>query len=145
MEPLLSLFDVPLRASLLPPHPNRREITRRPPTCERQEEQPRSSSSLSLWRDLQDSPGMNNVALSLIVVWLLQHAKLFKILTELIDLMKVADMHYGNGGLTRCRDVLDSEFAHCSDHNTSLFLKRMIQAEKPDFIAFTGSFWFSCF
>lgn len=53
-------------------------------------------------------------------------------------ILQVADMHYGNGGLTRCRDVLDSEFAHCSDHNTSLFLKRMIQAEKPDFIAFTG-------
>ncbi|KAM5553674.1 putative inactive purple acid phosphatase 28 [Rosa sericea] len=53
-------------------------------------------------------------------------------------ILQVADMHYGNGGLTRCRDVLDSEFAGCSDRNTSLFLKRMIEAEKPDFIAFTG-------
>ncbi|KAL6194532.1 PREDICTED: probable inactive purple acid phosphatase 28 [Fragaria vesca subsp. vesca] len=53
-------------------------------------------------------------------------------------ILQVADMHYGNGGSSRCRDVLDSEFASCSDHNTSLFLRRMIEAEKPDFIAFTG-------
>ncbi|CAB4262094.1 unnamed protein product [Prunus armeniaca] len=53
-------------------------------------------------------------------------------------ILQVADMHYGNGALTRCRDVLDSEFEHCSDLNTSRFLKRMIEAEKPDFIAFTG-------
>lgn len=46
-------------------------------------------------------------------------------------------MHYGTG-LTRCRDVLSSEFQWCSDLNTTLFLKRMIDAEKPDFIAFTG-------
>ncbi|PWA76642.1 Metallophosphoesterase domain-containing protein [Artemisia annua] len=49
----------------------------------------------------------------------------------------VADMHYGTG-LTRCRDVLSSEFEWCSDLNTTLFLKRMIHVEKPDFIAFTG-------
>lgn len=54
-------------------------------------------------------------------------------------LLQVADMHYGNGGSSRCRDVLDSEFASCCDHNTSLFLRRMIEAEKPDFIAFTGN------
>lgn len=46
-------------------------------------------------------------------------------------------MHYGNG-LTRCRDVLASEFERCSDFNTTLFLRRMIESEKPDFIAFTG-------
>lgn len=51
-------------------------------------------------------------------------------------------MHYGNGALTRCRDVLDSEFEHCSDLNTSRFLKRMIEAEKPDFIAFTGAVFY---
>lgn len=50
-------------------------------------------------------------------------------------------MHYGTG-LTRCRDVLTSEFEWCSDLNTTLFLKRMIDAEKPDFIAFTGGFRF---
>ncbi|GJX71538.1 probable inactive purple acid phosphatase 28 [Tanacetum coccineum] len=49
----------------------------------------------------------------------------------------VADMHYGTG-LTRCRDVLTSQFQWCSDLNTTLFLRRMIDAEKPDFIAFTG-------
>ncbi|KVH95005.1 Metallophosphoesterase domain-containing protein [Cynara cardunculus var. scolymus] len=52
-------------------------------------------------------------------------------------ILQVADMHYGTG-LTRCRDVLSSEFQWCSDLNTTLFLKRMIDAEKPDFIAFTG-------
>ncbi|CAH1449435.1 unnamed protein product [Lactuca virosa] len=52
-------------------------------------------------------------------------------------ILQVADMHYGTG-LTRCRDVLTSEFEWCSDLNTTLFLKRMIDAEKPDFIAFTG-------
>lgn len=53
-------------------------------------------------------------------------------------ILQVADIHYGNGILTRCRDVLASEFDHCSDLNSTRFLKRMIDAEKPDFIAFTG-------
>lgn len=48
-------------------------------------------------------------------------------------------MHYGNGRTTRCRDVLPSEFKYCSDLNTTLFVKRMLEAEKPDFIAFTGT------
>ncbi|KAG2699510.1 hypothetical protein I3760_07G194800 [Carya illinoinensis] len=51
---------------------------------------------------------------------------------------EVADMHYGNGMITRCRDVLESEFQYCSDLNTTRFLKRMLEVEKPDFIAFTG-------
>ncbi|XP_061964355.1 probable inactive purple acid phosphatase 28 [Populus nigra] len=53
-------------------------------------------------------------------------------------ILQVADMHYGTGMLTRCRDVLASEFDYCSDLNTTRFLKRIIQSEKPDFIAFTG-------
>ncbi|XP_058723314.1 probable inactive purple acid phosphatase 28 [Vicia villosa] len=53
-------------------------------------------------------------------------------------ILQVADMHYGNGMVTRCRDVLASEFEFCSDLNTTRFLKRIIQAESPDFIAFTG-------
>ncbi|XP_068642653.1 probable inactive purple acid phosphatase 28 [Aristolochia californica] len=53
-------------------------------------------------------------------------------------ILQVADMHYGNGIMTRCRDVLASEFWRCSDVNTTQFLRRMIQAEKPDFVAFTG-------
>jgi hypothetical protein len=47
-------------------------------------------------------------------------------------------MHYGTGVLTSCKDVLASEFHYCSDLNTTHFLKRIIEAEKPDFIAFTG-------
>ncbi|GAY37266.1 hypothetical protein CUMW_027710 [Citrus unshiu] len=51
----------------------------------------------------------------------------------------VADMHYGMGKVTRCRDVTATEFKYCSDLNTTRFLKRIIEAEKPDFIAFTGT------
>ncbi|XP_062163114.1 probable inactive purple acid phosphatase 28 isoform X2 [Alnus glutinosa] len=53
-------------------------------------------------------------------------------------ILQVADMHFGNGMMTRCRDVLESEFEYCSDLNTTRFLKRMLEAEKPDFIAFTA-------
>ncbi|XP_050218708.1 probable inactive purple acid phosphatase 28 [Mercurialis annua] len=53
-------------------------------------------------------------------------------------ILQVADMHFGIGSVTRCRDVLPSEFDFCSDLNTTRFLQRMIQSEKPDFIAFTG-------
>ncbi|KAJ7955845.1 Inactive purple acid phosphatase-like protein [Quillaja saponaria] len=53
-------------------------------------------------------------------------------------ILQVADMHYGNGIITRCRDVLASEFEYCSDLNSTRFLRRMIEAENPDFIAFTG-------
>lgn len=47
-------------------------------------------------------------------------------------------MHYGNGLMSRCRDVLEAEFEKCSDINTTLFLRRLIEVEKPDFVAFTG-------
>ncbi|WCJ42299.1 purple acid phosphatase 28 [Euphorbia peplus] len=53
-------------------------------------------------------------------------------------ILQVADMHFGTGVVTRCRDVLPSEFDFCSDLNTTRFLQRMIREEKPDFIAFTG-------
>ncbi|CAI9766433.1 unnamed protein product [Fraxinus pennsylvanica] len=53
-------------------------------------------------------------------------------------ILQVADMHFGNGMVTRCRDVLDSEFEYCSDLNTTRFLEKMIELEKPDFVAFTG-------
>ncbi|XP_010451836.1 PREDICTED: probable inactive purple acid phosphatase 28 [Camelina sativa] len=53
-------------------------------------------------------------------------------------ILQVADMHFGMGTITRCRDVLDSEFENCSDLNTTRFLRRMIEAERPDLIAFTG-------
>ncbi|XP_055822534.1 probable inactive purple acid phosphatase 28 isoform X1 [Solanum dulcamara] len=53
-------------------------------------------------------------------------------------ILQVADMHYGNGMLTRCRDVLESEFNYCSDLNTTHFLRKMIEIENPDLIVFTG-------
>lgn len=55
---------------------------------------------------------------------------------------QVADMHYGMGSITRCRDVTDAEFEYCSDLNTTRFLGRMIEAERPDLIAFTGNFYY---
>lgn len=47
-------------------------------------------------------------------------------------------MHFGNGITTSCRDVSRSQFKHCSDLNTTRFVRRLIEAEKPDFLAFTG-------
>ncbi|KAH7519372.1 hypothetical protein FEM48_Zijuj08G0029100 [Ziziphus jujuba var. spinosa] len=53
-------------------------------------------------------------------------------------ILQVADMHYGNGKPTPCLDVLPKQFASCSDLNTSAFIHRMILAEKPNLIVFTG-------
>ncbi|XP_019106863.2 probable inactive purple acid phosphatase 28 [Beta vulgaris subsp. vulgaris] len=53
-------------------------------------------------------------------------------------ILQVADMHFGQGLITRCKDVSPSEFKYCSDLNTTRFIQRLIQAEKPDFLAFTG-------
>ncbi|XP_029125097.1 probable inactive purple acid phosphatase 29 isoform X1 [Cajanus cajan] len=53
-------------------------------------------------------------------------------------ILQVADMHYANGKTTLCLDVLPSQNISCSDLNTTVFLNRMIKAEKPDLIVFTG-------
>ncbi|PKA57562.1 putative inactive purple acid phosphatase 28 [Apostasia shenzhenica] len=53
-------------------------------------------------------------------------------------ILQVADMHYGNGVTTRCRDVPEAAAAGCSDLNTTQFLWRVIREEKPDLVAFTG-------
>ncbi|XP_031106936.1 probable inactive purple acid phosphatase 28 isoform X1 [Ipomoea triloba] len=53
-------------------------------------------------------------------------------------ILQVADMHYGNGKVTRCRDVLETEFDNCSDLNSTSFLRKLIQLEKPDLVVFTG-------
>eukprot|EP00249_Psilotum_nudum_P018215 c26696_g1_i2 orf=298-1482(-) len=53
-------------------------------------------------------------------------------------ILQVADMHYANGATTRCLDVLQSQLASCSDLNTTAFVIRMIAAERPDLIVFTG-------
>ncbi|CAN4120380.1 unnamed protein product [Withania somnifera] len=47
-------------------------------------------------------------------------------------------MHYGNGKTTPCEDVLPEQMHFCSDLNTTEFVLRMIQAEKPHLIVFTG-------
>ncbi|KAM5555852.1 putative inactive purple acid phosphatase 29 [Rosa sericea] len=53
-------------------------------------------------------------------------------------ILQVADMHYADGKTTPCEDVLPSQVAGCSDLNTTAFVQRMIKAEKPNFIVFTG-------
>lgn len=53
-------------------------------------------------------------------------------------ILQVADMHFANGKTTHCLDVLPSQYASCSDLNTTLFIQRMIHAENPDLIVFTG-------
>lgn len=53
-------------------------------------------------------------------------------------ILQVADMHFANGGRTGCLDVLPSQVTGCSDLNTTAFIERMIMAEKPDLIVFTG-------
>ncbi|MCO5548866.1 hypothetical protein L7F22_002328 [Adiantum nelumboides] len=53
-------------------------------------------------------------------------------------ILQVADMHYANGATTKCQDVLPADFATCSDLNTTAFINRLIHAEQPDLIVFTG-------
>ncbi|KAF9688012.1 hypothetical protein SADUNF_Sadunf02G0152800 [Salix dunnii] len=53
-------------------------------------------------------------------------------------ILQVADMHYGNGKTTSCLDVFPNQMRTCSDLNTTAFVERMIRAENPDFIVFTG-------
>ncbi|MCO5584294.1 hypothetical protein L7F22_038218 [Adiantum nelumboides] len=53
-------------------------------------------------------------------------------------ILQVADMHYANGGSTKCEDVLPKEYERCSDLNTTAFVERLIAAEKPDLIVFSG-------
>lgn len=55
-------------------------------------------------------------------------------------ILQVADMHYADGLSTPCEDVLPSQRRGCSDLNTTAFVRRMIDAEKPDLVVFTGSF-----
>ncbi|PHT69202.1 putative inactive purple acid phosphatase 14 [Capsicum annuum] len=53
-------------------------------------------------------------------------------------ILQVADMHYGDGKTTPCEDVLPEQMHSCSDLNTTDFVIRMIRAEKPHLIVFTG-------
>ncbi|WJX92372.1 putative inactive purple acid phosphatase 29, variant 2 [Trifolium repens] len=53
-------------------------------------------------------------------------------------ILQVADMHYANGKNTLCEDILPSQNASCTDLNTTAFIHRMILAEKPNLIVFTG-------
>ena len=53
-------------------------------------------------------------------------------------ILQVADMHYGNGASTPCLDVLPIQERGCSDFNSTRFLSRLIRAENPDLIVFSG-------
>ncbi|XP_056693813.1 probable inactive purple acid phosphatase 29 [Spinacia oleracea] len=54
-------------------------------------------------------------------------------------ILQVADMHYADGKITPCLDVLPNQVKGCSDLNTTAFIQRMIKAENPDLIVFTGA------
>ncbi|XP_056171396.1 probable inactive purple acid phosphatase 29 isoform X2 [Syzygium oleosum] len=62
----------------------------------------------------------------------------FRVTSGEFKILQVADMHYADGRTTPCEDVLPSQVAGCSDLNTTAFIHRMIQAEKPDLVVFTG-------
>ncbi|XP_020598586.1 probable inactive purple acid phosphatase 29, partial [Phalaenopsis equestris] len=53
-------------------------------------------------------------------------------------ILQVADMHYADGKETGCLDVFPEQLPICSDLNTTAFIYRVIRAENPDFIVFTG-------
>ncbi|XP_073012675.1 probable inactive purple acid phosphatase 29 [Typha latifolia] len=53
-------------------------------------------------------------------------------------ILQVADMHYADGRTTPCLDVLPDQTATCSDLNTTAFIYRVIRAEHPDLVVFTG-------
>ncbi|XP_027349766.1 probable inactive purple acid phosphatase 29 [Abrus precatorius] len=55
-----------------------------------------------------------------------------------LKILQVADMHYADGKTTHCLDVLPSQYTSCSDLNTTAFIQRMILAENPNLIVFTG-------
>jgi hypothetical protein len=49
-------------------------------------------------------------------------------------------MHYANGASTQCKDILPSQLSGgCSDLNTTAFVRRLISAEKPDLIVYSGT------
>ncbi|XP_064979679.1 probable inactive purple acid phosphatase 29 [Musa acuminata AAA Group] len=53
-------------------------------------------------------------------------------------ILQVADMHYADGRSTGCLDVFPNQTATCSDLNTTAFVYRVIRAERPDLVVFTG-------
>jgi len=48
-------------------------------------------------------------------------------------------MHFAQGAQSECFDVSTSH--HCSDLNTTSFIERLLAAEKPDLVVFTGMPW----
>ncbi|KAJ6838990.1 putative inactive purple acid phosphatase 29 [Iris pallida] len=53
-------------------------------------------------------------------------------------ILQIADMHYADGRDTPCEDVLPGQMPTCSDLNTTAFIYRMLRAENPDLLVFTG-------
>ncbi|XP_039123477.1 probable inactive purple acid phosphatase 29 [Dioscorea cayenensis subsp. rotundata] len=53
-------------------------------------------------------------------------------------ILQIADMHFADGRKTKCLDVLPEEAPNCSDLNTTAFIYRVVKAENPDLIVFTG-------
>ncbi|EPS60641.1 hypothetical protein M569_14163 [Genlisea aurea] len=53
-------------------------------------------------------------------------------------ILQIADMHYADGKTTPCEDVFPDQMPWCSDLNTTAFVARVILAENPDLLVFTG-------
>ena len=53
-------------------------------------------------------------------------------------ILQFSDMHIGNGSTDKCESIPDDEMPFCSGLNTTGFLRRLLQLEKPDLVVFTG-------
>lgn len=58
-------------------------------------------------------------------------------------ILQVADMHFADGKSSPCQDVSPRQMSTCSDLNTTAFIRRLILAEKPDFIVFSGLYLYT--
>jgi len=59
--------------------------------------------------------------------------------TGKFKILQYADMHFENGANTVCNSLTDEQKKWpCTDLNTTDFLRRLIELEKPDLVVFTG-------
>lgn len=57
-------------------------------------------------------------------------------------ILQLADLHYANGAATECLDVTPDQ-QPCTDLNTTAFVARLLDAERPDLVVLTGDNVFS--
>ncbi|KAG9134141.1 hypothetical protein Leryth_004826 [Lithospermum erythrorhizon] len=73
-------------------------------------------------------------------IYSLIYITLITALTHLLYTLLISNIFSVNYQLTKFKKLSDLplQFKYCSDLNSTRFLERMIQAERPDFVAFTG-------